>query len=323
VTIQLNAIPKRRLVNVSPKIWDAIETIEQRFGAILTHDSGRDKDKNEKSTTWIFTFPKHQHAQIAVPMNQKKLCFLMRGKTLDGRELATAADGLAVVEKVHTDPAKGVRSSVLGRHAAFLNPSPKNPLLSVVPISQRIADLLEVYLGPGQRPNGVVLLDQDPSNDAHYSKPEREPAPLSAEELQNQLQRNSETGQAGELLVVIDELERLKKVGCPDPQNFVTRIALSDVARGYDIESTWPGHERCIEVKSTTVAGSDLYITENERKVLAKLGNKGWLYRVLVKSEGGGEIVDRISDPMAMINEDLMIPIVWRVAGKALKHHEN
>ncbi|PTR17228.1 uncharacterized protein DUF3883 [Nitrosospira sp. Nsp2] len=321
MTVQLTAIPKRPLSNVAQKIWDAINVIEQQFGASLTHDSGRDKENNKKSTTWIFTFPDYQDAQIAVPMNQGKICFLMRGKTLDGKELETLIDGLAIVEATHTDPKKGVRSSVLGHHAPFLNPSPGNPLLQVIPRTRHIGDLLAVYLGVAPQQNGQVIVD--PSLPTHGQAAEHKVAPVSAEELQNQLQRNSEVGQAGELLVVLDELERLRECGCPDPQQYVNRVALTDVARGYDIESTWPGQERCIEVKSTTVSDSDFYITDNERKVLASLGGKGWLYRVLVKPEGSGVMVERISEPMKKIAAEFMTPIVWRVSSEALKNRKN
>lgn len=139
---------------------------------------------------------------------------------------------------------------------------------------------------------------------------------MSEDELTRKLERQSETGKAGEFWVVQDEIERLRMAGCPDPQSYVRRVAESDVGRGYDVESTWPGQERCIEVKTTTCPGSDFYLTLNERKVLGELGDKGWLYRVCLEQQGLQASVTRLQNPMRHILEDRMVPVVWRVKGR-------
>lgn len=137
----------------------------------------------------------------------------------------------------------------------------------------------------------------------------------SIEELQVQLDRRNEIGAAGERIALADEIQRLRTegVGCPNPERYVNHIALSDVGRGYDIESTWPGYERCIEVKSSTGSGNAILISDNERTVLENLGKKAWLYRVVVDANGDGEVVLRLNDPISMIPEENFSTAVWTV----------
>jgi hypothetical protein len=104
-----------------------------------------------------------------------------------------------------------------------------------------------------------------------------------------------------------------------EPGKFVKRIAIEDVGRGYDISSTWPGEERCIEVKSTTVDGSDFFVTDNELYVLKALGRKAWLYRVVLAAGGNGKVTLRLQDPIGQIASEHLTPAVWRVDAKALE----
>lgn len=324
-------IPKRLLKTVSDDIWNAISVMEHRYGAVLTHDSGHDKKSNEKATTWIFNFPDFGDAQIAVPMNREKFSLLMRAKTVDGRQLDSLVGDLAAVTQTYVDPKKGVASSLLGPRAPYLNPSPGNVLFRVVPNPGSVEALLALYLGrtalsgePKSATNLHPLLDSgaatpdltEPSVSADIVKRTRQS--MTADELQRQLDRDAETGRAGELISVLDELARLRLCGCHDPDRFVERIAISDVGRGYDIASTWPGEERCIEVKSTTRDGSDFFLTENESQVLAALGEKAWLYRVVIDGDGKGVVTARLQDPMNVICPEQMVPVVWRVGVDAL-----
>ncbi|MBK8324753.1 MAG: DUF3883 domain-containing protein [Betaproteobacteria bacterium] len=97
----------------------------------------------------------------------------------------------------------------------------------------------------------------------------------------------------------------------PEPDPFVRHIALDDVGAGYDIESTWPGHERFIEVKSTAGQSGEIFISAREREVLLAKGRHAWLYRV---SLGEGEAsVQEIHDPMNLIPDEHFTPQVWRV----------
>lgn len=139
--------------------------------------------------------------------------------------------------------------------------------------------------------------------------------PMTLEDLQSQLDRRSEIGEAGELIALEYERARLrsKDIGCPDPDRYVKHVALTDVGRGYDIESFWPGNERCIEVKSSTNSGNDIFMSDNEKRVLTELGNKAWLYRVVVDADGDGEVVLRLNDPMNKIPDTNISAAVWRI----------
>ncbi len=145
------------------------------------------------------------------------------------------------------------------------------------------------------------------ANSAHLS--------VSIEDLQIQLDRRNKVGAAGELIALKFERERLgsAEIGCPDPDSYVTHTALTDVGRGYDIESTWPNHERCIEVKSSTRSGNDIYMSDNEKRVLTELGNKAWLYRVVVDAKGDGEVAHCLNNPISKIPSDHISTAVWRV----------
>lgn len=333
--MNLNQIPKRALKNVGQDIWNAISVMEQRYGAQLTHDSGHGEGSGEEATTWIFTFPDFQDAQVAVAMNKQKLSLLMRGKTLAGLALHDHVGDLAKIEQTYRNPNKGVASSVLGSRAPFLNPSADNPLLRVVPNPESVDALLALYLTRPAKATGLTapqslstpeeLQNEQPDKgeqSGSFVDTRRARRPVTADELQLQLDRKSETGKAGEMIAVLDELKRLGKCECPEPTQFVERVALSDVGCGYDIASTWPGEERCIEVKSTTRAGSDFFITENECQVLTALGEKAWLYRVVVGADGSGEIVSRTQDPMNAIRSEHRTPVVWRVTSDALNAPE-
>jgi Domain of unknown function (DUF3883) len=304
-------ITKRALQNVGQQIWSAIDVMEKYFGGQLTHDSGHGKGSNEKATTWILTFPDHGDAQIAVPMNKSKFSLLMRSKTVDGQELKALVGGIASIEKTYTNPREGVASSLLGHHARFLNPSSENPLLRVNPFEGAVRSLLEHYLGNPLRESASAS-KAPPISPSFRSQGKRAPL-LSEEDLKKQLDRQSEIGRAGEFLVIQEEIVRLRECGCPTPENHVHRIAASDVGRGYDIESTWPGQERCIEVKTTTRLGSDFFLTANERQVLTELGDLAWLYRVVLDGDGNGAIEKRVQNPMESIPEENQTPVVWRI----------
>ena len=84
---------------------------------------------------------------------------------------------------------------------------------------------------------------------------------MTPEDLLSQLDRRSELGRKGEEVAVRHEKDRLRALGCTSPDDYVEHVALEDVGWGYDIRSTWLGHERCIEVKTSSVAGADFYVS--------------------------------------------------------------
>jgi len=204
----------------------------------------------------------------------------------------------------------------------YLRPGPDNRVLKVTLSRSDLRGVLDDYL--------LVCTN---SSDAAISELSGTPAPshsvitttvhgrklVSADQLLSQLDRNAATGLVGEVIALRYELERLHKCGCAKPKDYIKHVALEDVGAGYDIESTWPGEERFIEVKSTTSDGSDFFITENECQVLAALGERAWLYRVVVVDGESGDVRLCLQDPIKHIASDCKVPVVWRVSGKALE----
>lgn len=82
---------KERDLKIPAEVQAAVELIKNAYGAVLTHDSG-----HTMAPTWIFTFPKHANAQLAMRMNKTKLSLYLRSKTLKGEELLPLVDGLMV-----------------------------------------------------------------------------------------------------------------------------------------------------------------------------------------------------------------------------------
>jgi hypothetical protein len=127
-------------------------------------------------------------------------------------------------------------------------------------------------------------------------------------------ERKSEIGAAGESIALNAEKQCLRtECGCPDPDRDVRQVSLEGVGRGYDIESTWPGHERSIEVKTSTRASAGFFVTANDWKVPAGLGRKAWLYRVRLEVARDGELESTMCDPMNSISESAFSPASWRV----------
>lgn len=313
----LQTIPKRKLDRVGSNVWAAVKLIEDEFGGQLTHDSGHTK---KTAPTWIFTFFKHQNAQLALRMNKDKLSLYLREKSLDGRDMSLLVGSLASIDKRYTSRDKGVSASLLSDGAPFLNPSATNPLLRVSADVGSLSKLLTLYLRVAEVPvisTEVATSGPDSKQDDTDRSGTRRQV-TSANELLEQLNRNAETGMAGEQAVYIDELQRLHRCGCPVPKDYVELKANTDVGCGYDIASTWPGEERYIEVKTTTARGSDFFMTENERRVLCELGEKAWLYRVWISPAGIAEILVKVINPMSWINEAELTPIVWRLREAAI-----
>ena len=190
----------------------------------------------------------------------------------------------------------------------------------VILVDGRAADgeqLLKIFLARG---GAVFEVPSGPDCSQHGQATEADPATgarfnrqVTPEELRKSLDRNDETGRAGERIAYLDEMARLASLGCPDPAAHVRIEADGNVAAGFDLKSDWDGEVRCIEVKTTTTAGGDFFLTVNECEVLAGLGNEAWIYRIRLLADGAAEVVWRLQDPMASISSECMKPVAWRV----------
>lgn len=97
---------------------------------------------------------------------------------------------------------------------------------------------------------------------------------------------------------------RLRRTG------YAVRISPDNVGAGYDILSTWPGNERYIEVKTTVAAAPEFFLTENERRTLAVLGEQAWIFRVELGAST--PMVTEYQNPVAKF-DGRMSPSAWRV----------
>lgn len=294
--------------DVSEDVVHAIELLKTRYGASSYRDSGHQLGKGGRPT-WIFELPRFG-AEIGVPMNRRDLTLYMRNRTLDGRKLTDLLPAGKVVKVYPRDgkPARGIKDS------AFLGTAKGNESVMLALDRGDLESLFQSFFAVPATANPLTPA----SAPAVVPKAGAKRPPIDADAFEALMERRSEVGQAGELLAVQDELDRLSRLGCPEPHRWVERVALVDVGRGYDIASTWPGQVRCIEVKASTRAGADFFVTENECKVLATLGSNAWLYRVSVNADGTGAVVHQLRDPMRALPDVEFRPVVYRVQAEAL-----
>ena len=294
---------------VSDDVLYSIGLFSSRYGTNGYHDSGH----TTTAPTWIFDFPRYAGAQVGIRMNKDCLTLYLRDKALSGQLLSHVLPIDAVTKRYPNDgkPAGSVARS------AYLRPTSSNCVLLVNLARDDVQSVLDIYFGV-QSEEGRVGSGDIPDQGGDSASRRRRNGAVSAEEFETQLNRRSEIGKAGEMLAVLDELERLRDLGCAEPEKYVSQVALTDVGRGYDIESLWQGEERYIEVKSSTSPEGDFFISDNERKTLSDLGKRAWLYLVHVRDGGAGWVTKRIQNPMNAISDVDLVPVVWRVSASAL-----
>ena len=128
-------------------------------------------------------------------------------------------------------------------------------------------------------------------------------------ELKLRLQRESEIGDIAETIVLKNETDRLRELGCTLEAEFVNRISQIDVAAGYDIASfngKCPSllHDRLIEVKGSTGQEIEFYISRNEVERARELGSKYWIYfvsKINLKTGRSDKEIIKINDPITNI----------------------
>ncbi|NMF86941.1 DUF3883 domain-containing protein [Aromatoleum petrolei] len=299
---------------VASGVMKTIRLLDEQYGATDYHDSGH----TSTAPTWIFKLPRYGNAEIGARMNKENTTLYIRDQTCDGKRLRDLipADKVTKVYPRDGQPA----NSVL--HSPYLGPSSMNEVLMLSLEPDDVEFVLAAFFGEGGRRESMQT-----AAGANSNRPQNETAGANKREISEEdfaalLSRQSETGRAGEMLVILDELERLRGCGCARPDDYVRRVAETDVARGYDVESTWPGEERSIEVKTSTLAGSDFFLTANERAVLGGLGPRAWLYRVTIDGKGDGNIVARLNDPVNHIKEEDLTPVVWRVSNRVFDNQD-
>lgn len=106
--------------------------------------------------------------------------------------------------------------------------------------------------------------------------------PLTPDMFERILQTQRAIGEAGEEYAVRWEQARLKATHKPELASLVLHVSKHDVSKGYDILSVDGGDDgeksRFIEVKSSSGAVPDFYVSQNEVSVGRELGEQYWIY---------------------------------------------
>lgn len=306
--------------DVGQPVRDAIRAIEARGGR-YTHDSG-----HTKAPTWIYSFPSRGGVQLALRINREKLSVYLQASPQGRVEFESELSAWGEIEQHYpnVEGDKPANSLLSEEHAPYLTPL-RHRLLRVRVHEGQFEALLDAYLGSSsQEVAGGASSTADLESAADVAAADVgsvEPTEavasralvITPEQLRQQLDRQDETGKAGERIAYLDELDRLSRRGCPNPSACVQITAVSNIAAGYDLVSEWNGERRHIEVKTTASGRDDCYLSENERMTLARLGSEAWLYRVDLRVGEEGAVVQRIQDPIAAIDPACFTPVVWRL----------
>lgn len=299
---------------VADDVAHTVALMKREYGAVQVFNSG-----HAKSPYLAFGFPARGPAIVGIRLNRRDFTLDVRATALNGLRLEVLVPGLRALARFPEDG--NSNAALVSGRIPFLQPSARNPVIRVAPSQTQLKSLLDAYLGVQSVP--AIMATAPPPSVSPVSAldpdDQRKRRIISEAELLAQLDRNSATGRQGEEAAYLWELQRLVGLDCPDPKAFVQRCFEGDVGCGYDIECTWPGQERCIEVKSTTRLGTDIYVSENERVVLEALGRKAWLYRVLVTPDGSRVVGDPLQDPVRSLTKAGTTPAVWRAPDPSAK----
>lgn len=266
---------ERPLADTSPDVLAAVELLKE-YGADMTHESRKLGRQQENTPVRVFTIPSLGGAQVALRMNKSKTTIYVRGTSVSGRDIEAELHSIGAVSKRYTGSEDyQAPSSLTGPHALYLKPSKNNVLIKIDTAPGAFRKVFEAALGP-------ISSRSTSSSESRRTGPPRRTA-VSLRTLLEQLDRRSDTGMRGEVIAIEYEQMRLQALTppCPSPNKYVRQTSIEDVSAGYDIESSWPGSERFIEVKATTTPGADFYLSENERQVLVGLGDQGWILSLI------------------------------------------
>lgn len=146
-------------------------------------------------------------------------------------------------------------------------------------------------------------------------------ASMTEEELYKKLDHQREVGREGEDWVIDYERNRLRKKYPErhENQHVVKRVSEKSVNEGYDVysmEEEIYDEERYIDAKTNRDDDLTFFITENERRVASKKGNRYWIYFLSGKKKGKDpKHLIQIQNPEQWFKEnDILIqPIVYKV----------
>jgi len=105
---------------------------------------------------------------------------------------------------------------------------------------------------------------------------------ISSDDLDKLLEQRKVIGTVGEQIALKYEIERLAKLGASNPMNHITHTAEVNSGAGFDIYTDYERQVRYIEVKSSTIDHSCIYITKNEIDTFKANGKSSYIYLVSI-----------------------------------------
>jgi hypothetical protein len=154
---------------------------------------------------------------------------------------------------------------------------------------------------PKYQLNKASFISLDQNKSAYTQRPRRKHSFISPDDLQKKLRRQTEIGNAGEYIALKYEIERLRKTGIRNPEEYVEHVSKLNSAAGFDIWSR-PSKTsvRFIEVKASMSDSTSFFITKNEVDTLKEHGSEAFLYFVHVKDVDNriGEVIAELQDPI-------------------------
>jgi hypothetical protein len=157
-----------------------------------------------------------------------------------------------------------------------------------------------------------VLVDDTEAIENELAR--KKPNKLSPEELKRLQKSREATGLKGEDWVEDCERRLLIEAGFPELAKRVRRVSAEDAAAGFDILSfSLDSTEKYIEVKSTSLAAGQFFISANELATAKRLGTQYWIY-VVSEVNGTAPQLMTIQDPHQEITKTLhLTALTFRV----------
>ncbi|WP_374255148.1 DUF3883 domain-containing protein [Acinetobacter brisouii] len=302
---------------VSNPTQELVQYIE-RLGGINVHDSRHERQVSQDGCPLagglIYEFPYNKGLMIQLNANLPSI--YVKSILPDGKHLFDCLPEIKPFHKegkIYTINRKG--QSKRGYHAAldheeWLAPSQENPvvLLSLIEVNlaKKVVDLI---CGNSQK-----LISECDAFRKNQTIKKSKPT-LSAAQLIERLEKQSETGILGEKIAYQYEYVRLIGLGMKpaEAEKAITHIALDNVAQGYDIESHHNGESRYIEVKTTTAkAESDFFFSLNEYETLKQKGNEAFIYRVILAEKDEDSQVIEIQNPFGSCDKSKFDAVAFK-----------
>ena len=261
------------------------------------------EDISKDTKTVIFRIPNSQlEIGISFKRKVKVSCYVpftsKNGKSFPDGNVSEIHSDIKINMLYPRSDGKEISGSV-SRYAPSLC-SDKKPRLIDAQSKEAFIALLAWLLGEniGDGINNEVLMnDLNLPININGKKQHRK---LTLDDLEKRLARQREVGALGEDVAFRHEYLRLSLLDCDKPNNHIKKHSEDDVGAGYDLSSEFNGEIRFIEVKSSVISNESFFLSENEKIILAELGESAYIYLVKIDEldQKNSMVVNEIRNPM-------------------------